>query len=289
MKVESVALRFPCEGEQLIGVLSRPEMPRNVGLITVVAGGPQYRAGCGRQLVELAHELSAVGVPVLRFDYRGMGESSGHYQGFQHVEADIGAAIAELKRQVPEVERVVLWGGCNAASACMINAWKFPEVCSLIMGNPFVRSKALEAQVKKQHYLSRLREKEFWQKLLGGQYRIGDYMGEFAGALAGRLRRCFKKSAMADTQSPEIPFQERMLTGMQKFTAPCLFLISGRSLDSREFGILVKSSKEWDAIFNRTGNEHRFLPDADQTFSTRDARQKIIAAAREWIEKVATS
>ena len=285
MKVESVALSFPCEGEQLIGVLSRPEVSRKTGLITVVAGGPQYRAGCGRQLVELAQALSAIGVPVLRFDYRGMGESTGQYQGFQHIEADIAAAIAELKRQVPEVEKIVLWGGCNAASACMINAWRFPEVSSLILGNPFVRSKALAEQVRKQHYLNRLRQGEFWRKLFTGKYRLSGYAREFCNAFVGRITNRFRSTRPGNGQGEDIPFQDKMFQGMQNFAGPCLFLISGRSLDSREFGILVKNSTEWQSLFYRDGNKHLFLPEADQTFSTRASRETIISAASEWVNR----
>ena len=72
-------LAFPCEGERLLGVVSAPEdalVTGDLGVVIVV-GGPQVRAGSHRQFVQLARHLAAQGLPTLRFDVRGMGDSSG--------------------------------------------------------------------------------------------------------------------------------------------------------------------------------------------------------------------
>ena len=61
----------------LIGVIHQATGKSELGLLTIVAGGPQYRGGCGRQLVELARRISSEGVPVMRFDHRGLGDSAG--------------------------------------------------------------------------------------------------------------------------------------------------------------------------------------------------------------------
>lgn len=104
------AVSFSCEGDQLIGVVSVPEQPEKVGLIAVVAGGPQYRAGVGRILVQLSRHLATEGIATFRFDYRGTGDSEGNYRGFQTIESDLKSAVAEFKAQVPEVEKIVFWG-----------------------------------------------------------------------------------------------------------------------------------------------------------------------------------
>ncbi len=73
---------FECEGEQLVGVIALPELRRAIAVLVVV-GGPQYRAGSHRQFVLLARRLAAAGFPVLRFDYRGMGDSTGAARTFE--------------------------------------------------------------------------------------------------------------------------------------------------------------------------------------------------------------
>ena len=85
MKSEEVPVAFICENETLIGIVHKPEKPTRHGVLTIVAGGPQYRAGCCRQLVLVARSLAGEGIPVMRFDYRGMGDGSGDFMGFQHI------------------------------------------------------------------------------------------------------------------------------------------------------------------------------------------------------------
>ncbi len=80
---------FACLGEDLSGVLHRGGNESTVGVIIVVAGGPQYRTGAHRQFVRLARMFAARGYPVLRFDLRGMGDSSGEFLGYHHSRPDI--------------------------------------------------------------------------------------------------------------------------------------------------------------------------------------------------------
>jgi hypothetical protein len=49
--------------------------------VVIIVVGPQYRAGLHRQFVSLARTLSTAGFLVLRYDYRGMGDSDGEYLG----------------------------------------------------------------------------------------------------------------------------------------------------------------------------------------------------------------
>src|SRR6185295_1875345 len=109
---------FECEGERLIGIIAVPEPPARVGVLVVV-GGPQYRAGAHRQFVYLSRRLAAAGIPAMRFDYRGMGDSTGAARTFEDCGPDIAAAIDALRANCPAVARVVLWGLCDAASASL--------------------------------------------------------------------------------------------------------------------------------------------------------------------------
>ena len=95
MTTEESAL-FACAGETLVGVLARPAVAARTGVVVIV-GGPQYRVGSHRQFVLLSRALAGAGCAVLRFDYRGMGDSSGAQRSFDSVSADIAAAMDHLQ------------------------------------------------------------------------------------------------------------------------------------------------------------------------------------------------
>ena len=80
MNFSEHAIAFDCVEEQLLGVVSLPAQASDIGVLVIV-GGPQYRVGSHRQFVLLARYLAASGYPVLRFDVRGMGDSSGQFPG----------------------------------------------------------------------------------------------------------------------------------------------------------------------------------------------------------------
>ena len=130
---------FSCEGDRLIGVLHRPNHPQTTGVV-VVTGAPQYRIGSHRQYVLLGRRLAEAGFAVLRFDYRGMGDSEGEFVGFEGVEDDIRAAIDCFFEEVGELRRIALWGLCDGASAAAFYAALDRRVGALILINPWVRS-----------------------------------------------------------------------------------------------------------------------------------------------------
>ena len=172
MLFDEHALQFSCDDAALIGILSRPRQAATRGVLVVV-GGPQYRAGSHRQFTLLARALAAQGIPVLRFDYRGMGDSEGAARDFEAVSADLRAAIDEFFRQVPTLRDVVVWGLCDGASAALFYASGDPRVAGLALLNPWVRSTAGHARATLRHYyLARLRQGEFWRKLLGGRFDV---------------------------------------------------------------------------------------------------------------------
>ena len=155
MPPDEQALTFPCAGEWLTAILSPAAQCasslRTRGVLVVV-GGPQYRAGSHRQFALLARALAAQGIPAMRFDYSGMGDSSGPARNFEDVDSDMRAAIDRFMAAVPGMREVVIWGLCDAASAALFYAQHDRRVAGLVLLNPWARTPDSHARATLKHY-----------------------------------------------------------------------------------------------------------------------------------------
>lgn len=282
MMVEEIPLVFECQGASLIGIVHRPNAPTARGILSVVAGGPQYRGGCCRQLIYMARSLAESGIPVMRFDYRGMGDSSGPFRGFQHVEEDLGAALQAFAQAVPGLKEVILWGGCDAASAILIHAHRYPIVTGMVLGNPFAHSEETRAAVERNYYLNRLRDKVFWKKVFSLRFNPLPAIRSVTRAFGGQRKPVAGENKTANTN---VPFTARMLDGLKRFQGHILLMMSGQSLTALEFDELTEGSAEWRKALKSAHIERVDIEDADQVFSTVEARGKTLVAARAWLSR----
>jgi exosortase A-associated hydrolase 1 len=274
------ALTFDCVGETLVGVLATPAAAdeADVGVVIVV-GGPQVRAGSHRQFTLLARHLAAAGYPVLRFDVRGMGDSTGAPRDFKALDEDIACAIRALQQHRPSVQRVVLWGLCDGASAALLFADQGADarLAGLCLLNPWVRSDASLARTHVKHYyLQRLREAEFWRKLLrGGVARRA------ATELVHNLRQALRRPS-AEAAGP-VPFQQRMARAWAAFDGPVLLMLSGNDYTAREFVEFTRDDPIWRANLARQQVARVEFAGADHTCSANADRCRMEAATLKWL------
>jgi pimeloyl-ACP methyl ester carboxylesterase len=132
-------LFLPSDERRLFGVLHRPEAAaQNLGLVLCAPFAEEQKQGY-RVLVELARRLTADGVPCLRFDYRGTGDSEGPFTDFTltGAAADIRRA-AEFLRQETTVERVGLVGLRLGGSLAWRAAVEGLETACVVLWQPIV-------------------------------------------------------------------------------------------------------------------------------------------------------
>lgn len=288
---DETALTFDCGSSELAAVIHRATGASDLGVVLVV-GGPQYRVGSHRQFVDVARAVAAAGVPVLRFDYRGMGDSGGELRGFEFVREDIAAAINALQVREPGIQRVVIWGLCDAATAATFYAWRDPRVAGLILINPWARSEQGEAKAYlKQYYLRRMLSRAFWRKLCSGEYNIRDSLK----SLSGKLRLAFSgeepKREVAPGESHQTAprhrgLVERIYHGLECFSGPILLILSGDDLTAREFRDGFRQSRKLRRSMGAARIEHRHLGGADHTFSTKLWRSQVIAWTVDWLARL---
>ena len=289
MRIEERALSFACEGCWLYGVLSLPSdsagsAPLTQRGVVVVVGGPQYRVGSHRQFTLLARELAQRGVPVFRFDYRGMGDSEGEMRDFSDIDADLRAAIDTFVTEAPQVREVVLWGLCDAASAALFYAHQDSRVAGLVLANPWARTEDGAARAYLKHYyLSRLLQPGLWKKIVQGRF---DYVGalrSFGGLCASAIRRKPGPTGVTEDSPAEAPsLPQRMLRGFGLFQGPTLFILSGADLTAREFEDMA-SDPAWRKLMGGKRVSRQSLPDADHTFSRPDWRDQVAHWTADWL------
>ena len=268
-----------CDGAACVGVVAMPTFPAapaQVGVVIVV-GGPQYRVGSHRQFVLLARALAAAGIPALRFDYRGMGDSDGERRNFERIEADIGCAVAALVRETG-VSGVVLWGLCDGASAALMYAAGDPRIAGVVALNPWARSAQIAAVTRVRHYyLRRIVSGEFWRKALAGGVGILRGARELAQSLRGALH---------DGSASSDDYLGRMHDGWSRFQRPLLLVLSGRDFTAREFEEWVAQDDERKALLSRPGVDIHRSDVADHTFSDAHSRAVVTTRTIEWIRRL---
>jgi len=138
-EVEEEVLRFG-RTNSLFGILSRPIGLQSAPAVSVVLvnGGNNHRPGINRNYTEWSRELALAGVPALRFDIRGLGDSPPDspetlntlYR--RSTQLDVTDAIDSVMRQT-NCSSVVVCGLCAGAFQAFQVAREDPRVMAVVL------------------------------------------------------------------------------------------------------------------------------------------------------------
>ena len=286
MVVNEQALMFECEGFPLIGMLSSAIVPASRGVLIVV-GGPQYRVGSHRQFTLLARHLAEHGVPALRFDYRGMGDSDGEVRTFERVDADICCAIDRFFDCMPGLKDVVIWGLCDAASAALFYAHQDARVSGLVLVNPWIRTQQGVARAHLRHYyVRRLFQASLWRKVARGEFNAREAAGALGRFVIDAMGQRRSFGAIDGSSASEAPLPDRMEDAFRKFQGRVLFILSGNDLTAQEFKDAVARSRRWRRLLEDRRVSRHELPGANHTFSRSDWRDQVARWTETWVKSL---
>ena len=175
-------------GAGLFGVLCAPARPHGDLAVLICNTGRDPHYGVARFGAEFARHLATLGVPTLRFDFAGLGDS----QGPAGKETILSAMLdtdrgADIKSAVDLLaglgyRRIVMQGNCSGAYHALRAAVDEPRVTGLLLLNlpvfewqvgetpDFMHRKTM----KPSHYLARLISREDWVRLLRGGFDLRD-------------------------------------------------------------------------------------------------------------------
>ncbi len=261
MKFDPRALRFTCQGSCLVGIVDVPERPLPRGVL-VLTGGPQYRVGGHRQFTLLARMLAPRGIPVMRFDHRGMGDSEGAPRAYDDIGDDVRAAMKEFFMQVPEMKEIVIWGLDDAATAAALYAHTDARVRALVLLNPWVRDPhGADRASLMPHLRARFGELGFWRKVASGSREAG----------AGAPRHDLRAAAL----DADLPLQQRIMAALTCFEGHTMVILGGADPQAHEFSELLDKH---EARVRRVT-----IAGANHSFASREWRDEVAETSANWI------
>lgn len=229
-------LAISCESEWLGATLDRAG--GSLGVVMVIGGG-QTRIGAHRGFAQLSGAVAEAGYPCLRFDRRGVGDSSGEDPGFENTLPEIRAAAAALREKCPAVRSVIGYGLCDGATALALHG-AAAGLDGMILANPWV----VEAQANDpppaaigKHYREQLMSLDGWKRMLTGgiDYRkavrgvmkiVRKPKSEGAGSLAERTAAAMASGplpahiVLADDDATAIAFDHEWRKGAMQALSP---------------------------------------------------------------------
>lgn len=287
---------FNCHSEKLFGVVHLATNTEKLGILIVV-GGPQYRVGSHRQFILLARMLAKNGVSVMRFDYRGMGDSEGEIHSFENIDDDIKAAIDAFYISCPSLSGVIIWGLCDAASAALFYAYQDERIIGLVLLNPWVFTEQGSAKVYLKHYyLNRLLTLSFWKKIITLRFNYKNSIFSMLGFVGKMAKKSESKQILQPIENrllekknivnKNFSLPERMCESLERFSHPVLLILSGNDLTAEEFKETVSSNLKWQKLLKQDQVTRFDIDDADHTFSSVQWRDQVAIITFEWVKKL---
>lgn len=294
--LEEKPVIFQCNSSSLVGILHKSDSLHTYGVLIIV-GGPQYRIGSHRQFVLLARFLANNGIPVFRFDCRGMGDSEGCLQPFHSIDDDISSAIEVFFLNCPNLSNIVLWGLCDAASASVFYAYQDKRICGMVLLNPWVYTESGSAKAYLKHYyLQRIRSPAFWHKVLTLRFNYfhsifslidkAKSLLNYKYSIKNKHKKLTNNGDSLNVVDRNLDLPERMYQCLYLFKNPVLLILSGNDLVSSEFKDLIQTNRKWKKIIRGELFTRYDILEADHTFSSEKWCREVESATLNWIKKL---
>lgn len=225
-------LTFPCGETALAGTIDTA--PSSSGLL-LVTGGNEIRAGAFSGQAALATRIAAAGFPVFRFDRRGVGDSGGQNLGFRQSRKDLAAAVSAFRAIAPNVDRVVGFGNCDAASALMLAAGA--DCDALVLANPWTIEQPDETPppaAVRARYAEKLKNPKELVRLATGGVNLGK--------LARGLLQASRPKSAPTTLAAD------MAAGLARYDGPVRILLASADRTAQAF------ADQWDPADGRVSN-----------------------------------
>jgi exosortase A-associated hydrolase 1 len=175
----------------------------------------------------MAALFAKMGVPVFRYDRRGIGDSQGVNSGFEGSAEDIAAATAAFRKSAPHVTRIVAFGNCDAASALALYHVGL-GLDALILANPWVIEAAVSGDTPTQPSAAAIRSR-YWARIKNPRSLIDLLTGKVD------LRKLGRGLASASRKDQVTGPAKRIADSLAQTAMPVHLLIARRDTTAMAF------------------------------------------------------
>ena len=295
------AVRFPGGDNELCGTLTMPSSSTDTAVL-FSHGWSGNRTGPHGLLRHLAQALASEGLPSLRFDFAGRGESRGNGLDVSLAtqSADLEAAAHYLRRRT-NATRLLLLGICSGGNVIIGTLPRLPQPCGMILlsvypfsdGDTFSRSANRTLHFAKV-YWHKLWRRDTWARCLRGELDFGQILhvlfGHFkdrgksrapveasATAAPGRVNRPAGEEGRT-TSAPPTRHLHKLKSGV-----PALMIYGGSDPDAGP----ARSYYESFAREHDLPVEFRELASANHNFSSCEWTQTVVEETLSFCRKTA--
>lgn len=255
MPLKEIPLAFKCKDKHLVGIFHLPEK-KNPPVIIMCHGWGSNKLGTWQGLfVKFAREICKNGFAVLRFDFRGSGDSEGEFEE-QTVETmleDLECVLNNLDRNDMDIKNIGLIGHSIGGKIAILKAAKDKRIkCLALWSTPASQKNAMTID-----FIDEVRERK---KLL-----LGD------------------SGLWINDKQLESYLRHDGLEAIRKISIPVL-VASG----SEDLSVFPSHSKKLYKAANKP-KELTFVQGADHAFLNDDCKKDLFDATVRWFEKWLTT
>lgn len=292
---EQALLLGPNNG--LVGVITPPLAPPDgeaaPPFVVILNAGIIHRVGPNRLHVSLARALSAQGLPVLRVDLSGLGDSALREDGL----APLDAALADIRdvldtlQATRGVQRVLLMGLCSGADHSVIYAASDPRVVGVVLLDPSIpRTRGYYLT----HYSRRLLRVRTWMNIALGRHPVWKsllrgrrsaepvHRDALAASEAGAPRDMSEARPAVTLEHPEVrAYLEKAYGGALANGVQFLTVLTADR--ERQHNYRRQLLDAFPSLDFRGRLLIEYFARCDHTFSTLASQEKLVGLVKKWV------
>jgi len=212
---------------------------------------------------------------VLRYDRRGIGESTGQNKGFLDSAAEIAAA-SEFLRQQQNVRNIIAFGNCDAATALALFG-PGAGIDGYILANPWVIETTDGAATQEPAISSAAIRARYWDRIKNP--------GTILDLLSGKIdfKKLFKGLKQASRSEEPSALSLRLRDALSGISSDTLILLAKRDTTARAF-LAAWNGADYHSLRRKPGITVDSLDNASHSFADVEARtwltEKLLEALR---------
>jgi uncharacterized protein len=288
---KEIPISFLCGEHRLYGILHRPAEMRERGIL-MVNGRPALRAGRHRLFLLLARSWLEAGIPVMRFDFRGTGDSEGEMGTLEETAADLRSAVDAFISNVPGLQQIVLWGLCGGAADAILYAPNDSRVGGLVLANPWSYDASVRILTDWRHRMSRQYSnlRNWIRSIVRPEVRAASATYEevpehpvqlnLAETPGGGTTAVYR--AYCSYRAPDL--SKRLVASLARFSGNVLFIFSGADSGSRHFKRVASISPRWRRVLSSARVQTHDLADANHSLRRPEWRAQAAKWTLDWLK-----